>query len=237
MELKKDEALVQQIFSSIAGRYDLLNFLLSLGIDRHWRTRAIQEIPPREQGLFLDIATGTGDVALALARHQPPSARIWGVDFSHEMLALARRKVARHRMEGRIHLQLGNALALPFRDGTFDAISIAFGLRNLSDLQRGLQEMCRVLCPGGKVVILEFCDPPGWLFRRLYYGYFCRILPVVGGVISGNGRAYRYLRDSVLAFPDPEWLQREIERAGFCEVGYRHLTGGIAAIHVGRARL
>lgn len=234
MELKKEDALIRQMFSSIARRYDLLNTCLSLGIDRRWRDRAVGEIPRREGGLFLDLATGTGDVALSLALRQPPSARVLGLDFSGEMLALARRKVARRGMEGHIWLQLGNALMLPFRDESFDAVSIAFGLRNLSDLSRGLREMHRVLRQDGRVVILEFCHPPHRLFRYLYYGYFCRVLPVVGGLVSRNGRAYRYLRDSVLAFPDPGRVQEEMERAGFREVSFRTLTGGIAAIHVGK---
>lgn len=234
MELNKDDVLIRQMFSSIARRYDLLNACLSLGIDRRWRDRAIGEIPRQEGGLFLDLATGTGDVALSLARRQPLSARVLGVDFSGEMLALARRKVARRGMEGRIRLQLANALALPFRDGSFDAVSIAFGLRNLSDLSGGLREMRRVLGQDGRVVILEFCNPPHRLFRRLYYGYFCHVLPALGGLVSRNGRAYHYLRDSVLAFPDPARLQEEMERAGFREVSYRSLTGGIATIHVGK---
>jgi demethylmenaquinone methyltransferase/2-methoxy-6-polyprenyl-1,4-benzoquinol methylase len=186
---------------------------------------------PRE-GILLDVCTGTADMALEAAR-QFPDARIVGVDFSHPMIALGAAKIERARLADRVRLQAAPAEALPFPDDSFDAATVAFGLRNLPDRHRGLREMHRVLKPGGRAVILEFTTPPGPLLRRVYLWYFHRVLPFIGRLVSGHPLAYSYLPASVTEFPSPEGLAAWMRDAGFREVSYRLLTGGIVSIHVG----
>lgn len=220
------------MFSAIAPRYDFLNRLLSAGRDRYWRREAIRAtaIPPR--GRLLDICTGTADMALEAAR-QFPDARIVGVDFSRPMIALGVGKIERARLSDRISLQVAPAEILPFPDESFDATTVAFGLRNVPDRLRGLREMHRVLCPGGHAVILEFTTPTSLLFRKLYLWYFHRVLPWVGRLVSGHPSAYSYLPASVADFPPPDGLVTWMRETGFREVSYRLLTRGIVAIHVG----
>jgi demethylmenaquinone methyltransferase/2-methoxy-6-polyprenyl-1,4-benzoquinol methylase len=221
------------MFSAIAPRYDLLNRLLSAGRDRYWRREAIRTaaIPPR--GCLLDICTGTADMALEAAR-QYPDARIVGVDFSRLMIALGLGKIERAGLSDRISLQVAPAEALPFPDESFDATSVAFGLRNVPDRLRGLREMRRILRPGGRAVILEFTTPPSPVFRGLYLWYFHRVLPWIGRLVSGHPSAYSYLPASVSDFPSPEGLSAWMREVGFSEVFYSLLTGGIVAIHSGR---
>lgn len=221
------------MFSAIAPRYDLLNRLLSAGRDRVWRRQAIRAAALPSRGRLLDVCTGTADMALEAAR-QFPDAEIFGVDFSRPMIALGQAKLARVHLETRIHLQVAPAEALPFPDGSFDAVTVAFGLRNVPDRRRGLAEMSRVLRPAGHGVVLEFTTPPSRLFRRMYLWYFHRILPWIGRVVSGHPSAYAYLPASVADFPSPEGLTAWMREAGFRDVSYRLLTGGIVAIHVGR---
>jgi len=223
---------VEQMFSAIAPRYDLLNRVLSAGRDRVWRRRAIAatKLPPH--GRLLDVCTGTADMALEAAR-QFPNGLIVGVDFSAPMIELGRGKVARAGLSSRIQLQVAPAEALPLPGSDFDAVTIAFGLRNVPDRPQALREMHRVLRPGGRAVILEFTTPPGRLFRRLYLWYFHRVLPRVGRLVSGHATAYSYLPASVADFPPPEGLATWMREAGFTEVAYRLLTGGIVGIHVG----
>jgi len=225
--------MVERMFSAIAPRYDFLNRLLSAGRDRYWRREAIRvtALPPR--GRLLDICTGTADVALEAAR-QFPDAHIVGVDFSRPMISLGLAKVERANLASRISLQVAPAEALPFPDGSFDAATVAFGLRNVPDRLRGLREMHRVLRPAGHAVILEFTTPPSPLFRRVYLWYFHRVLPWIGRVVSGHSSAYSYLPASVADFPDPDGLTAWMQESGFHHVSYRLLTGGIVAIHVGR---
>ncbi|OFW08893.1 MAG: bifunctional demethylmenaquinone methyltransferase/2-methoxy-6-polyprenyl-1,4-benzoquinol methylase [Acidobacteria bacterium RIFCSPLOWO2_12_FULL_59_11] len=224
---------VERMFSAIAPRYDFLNRLLSAGRDRAWRRAAVAATALPQGGRLLDVCTGTADMALEAAR-QFPTARIVGVDFSRPMITLGATKVERARLADRIQLQVAPAEALPFPDVSFDAVTVAFGLRNVPDRQRGLREMCRVLRPGGRAIVLEFTTPPGRLFRGAYLWYFHRVLPWIGRLVSGHPSAYSYLPASVTDFPSPEGLSAWMRDAGFSEVSYRLLTGGIVAIHVGR---
>lgn len=223
---------VERMFSAIAPRYDLLNRLLSAGRDRVWRWQAVAATLLPQEGILLDVCTGTADVALEAAR-QFPDARVVGVDFSRPMITLGVSKVERARLSDRISLQVAPAEALPFPDDSFDAVTTAFGLRNIPDRLRGLREMRRVLRPGGRAVILEFTTPPHPLFRRIYLWYFHRMLPWIGRLVSGHPSAYSYLPASVADFPSPEGLAAWMRDAGFRDVSHRPLTAGIVAIHVG----
>jgi len=220
------------MFSAIAPRYDFLNRLLSAGRDRYWRREAIRATALPPKGQLLDICTGTADMALEAAR-QFPDARIVGVDFSRPMIALGTTKVERAGLSNRISLQVAPAEVLPLPDESFDAATVAFGLRNVPDRLRGLREMHRVLRPGGRAVVLEFTTPPSPLFRWLYLWYFHQVLPWVGRLISGHPSAYSYLPASVADFPSPGGLSAWMREAGFRGVSYHLLTGGIVAIHAG----
>ncbi|GBF07636.1 ubiquinone/menaquinone biosynthesis methyltransferase, ubiE [Deinococcus aerius] len=220
---------VQAMFASIAPRYDLLNRVLSLGVDRAWRREAAREALALGPKRVLDVATGTADFALELGA-RAPGAEIVGSDFVPEMLEIGREKArARHL---NIRLEEGDALNLPYPDGSFDAVTCAFGFRNFADYARGLAEMWRVLTPAGRLVILEFPPPRPGLFGSLFRLYFRHVLPRIGALVSGNAGAYTYLPESVLAFPDPERLAQLMRATGF-RTRYRLLTFGIAAIHVG----
>ena len=219
------------MFAGIAGRYDLLNHLLSGNVDRKWRRSAAEALRPSlpPGARVLDVACGTGDLALTLG--DECAAEVVGLDFCRPMLEIAKRKA-----EGRarrVPFVEGDALRLPFADETFDAVTIAFGLRNLSGVEDGLRELRRVLRPGGVAAVLEFSSPvvPG--FRALFRFYFERVLPLVGGWVSGSRGAYEYLPDSVSKFPDQKRLAALMTEAGFEGVEYRNLTGGIAALHTG----
>jgi demethylmenaquinone methyltransferase/2-methoxy-6-polyprenyl-1,4-benzoquinol methylase len=223
---------IQQMFGAIAPRYDFLNRLLSFGIDRRWRTKAVRLLKYREGSRILDVATGTGDVALEIALRTPASVKITGADFCKEMVDLGTVKVAASPYADRIDLKVAPCEDLPFADNTFDSITIAFGIRNVVDRKLGLAEMWRVLRPGGRMIILEFSTPRSLLFRQLYYFYFRRLLPVVGGVFS-RYNAYKYLPDSVLEFPSQEEFSRMLAEAGFRNIHLHELTFGIATIYVG----
>lgn len=217
------------MFSEIAPRYDLLNRVLSAGVDRTWRAAAVVAALERRPERILDLATGTGDIALLLKK-AAPEAEVTGGDFAPPMLELARQKALKAGLE--ISFVEADALALPFPDGRFDAVTIAFGFRNFVSYEKALQELYRVLAPDGRLAILEFPPPPEGGLGVLYRFYFNRILPLVGGLISGNGAAYRYLPESVGRFPDPETLGTMMGSAGF-RVRYKLYTGGIAALHLG----
>lgn len=220
---------VRAMFASIAGRYDLLNRVLSLGVDRSWRRAATREALLLEPRDVLDVATGTADFALEIKR-RVPQVRVTGSDFVPEMLAIGRQKAEARGLD--IVLEEGDALALPYLDESFDAVTCAFGFRNFADYARGLAEMWRVLRPGGRLVILEFPPPRPGLFGDLFRFYFQRVLPRIGGLVSGNAGAYSYLPESVLAFPPPEQLALLMHATGF-RSRYCLLSGGIAALHVG----
>lgn len=225
---------IRRMFGGIAHRYDLLNCLLSVGRDRYWRREAVAEAKLPPGGLAVDVCTGTADVALELAKQFPSARSIVGVDFCLPMIRLAAEKVAREGLAGRIGLQAGSAEALPFDTDTFDAATVAFGIRNLVDRKQGLAELNRVLRPGGRGIVLEFAMPEGPLFGRLYRFYFHRVLPWLGGLISGDRAAYSYLPASVSAFPSSRELTRMMEEVGFHDVRVRTLTGGIVTLHVGK---
>lgn len=227
-------AHVRRMFSSIAPRYDLLNHLLSLNIDKLWRRRAVDMLHWHRapEGLFLDNCAGTLDLACELARRPGFRGRIVGSDFTLAMLEGGRHKAAALPVES----VCADALALPYADASFDGATVGFGVRNLADLDAGLREMARVLKPGSRLVVLEFTTP-GWQpFRGLYFLYFRRILPAVGSLVSKHDSAYSYLPESVLRFPEPAELARRMTEAGFSAVGFRRLTGGIAALHWGERR-
>lgn len=234
---KQDKgADVQAMFAAIAPRYDLLNRLLSLGIDQTWRHAAAREALAKAPARVLDVATGTGDFALELAR-RAPYAEVTGSDFVPEMLDIARakgRKLER-RAGAQIRWEEGDALHLPYADASFDAMTCAFGFRNFSDYAAGLREFHRVLASGGRLVILEFPPPADNLFGGVYRLYFQQILPRIGGFISGEAAAYTYLPESVLAFPAPAQLLAMLREAGF-SARYRALSGGIAGLWVAEKR-
>ena len=223
---------IRDMFDRIAPRYDLLNRLLSLGIDRRWRRFAVRQLAVPKNGLVLDIATGTGDVALEIARQTEASVKIVGSDFTQGMLVLGREKIDDSACRDRIVLVNAPCESMPHPDAIFDGITIAFGIRNVVDRQQGLREMARVLKPGGRAVILEFATPLNSVFRAIYHFYFLRVLPWLGGLISQRS-AYQYLPESVLEFPDRDTFKGMMEDAGFDSVKVHNLTGGIAAVHVG----
>ena len=225
---------VRGMFGRVAPRYDLANHLLSFNIDRHWRTRTVRrtaEILDRPEARVLDICCGTGDLLLALARRGRP---VLGSDFCHPMLVAAHRKVEKQRAPA--VLFESDALSLPLRNASLDLLTVAFGFRNLANYEEGLAEMRRVLRPGAMVAILEFTTPPNALFGAIYHVYCRRILPYLGGLISGSRDAYTYLPESVRKFPAAPELARMMRGAGFHEVTFEYLTGGIVALHIGRIR-
>jgi demethylmenaquinone methyltransferase/2-methoxy-6-polyprenyl-1,4-benzoquinol methylase len=220
---------IRNLFNNIAPTYDLLNHFLSLGRDYYWRKKAVQGLEGLE-GWILDIATGTGDVAIEIIHQNDHHRKVFGLDFSHPMIKKAQRKILNKELSQTITLSLGDALSLPFRDNTFRAAMIAFGLRNIVKKEQALSEMVRVIQKGGKVIILEFTFPQKGLMRRLYPIYFQRILPWVGGFISGDQGAYAYLPESVLHFASVENYEEIMKRAGLENVGSQSLTGGVASV-------
>ncbi len=230
---------VREMFSAIAPRYDLLNHLLSLGIDRAWRRAAVDALgwEGRAEGRYLDGCAGTLDLAAELARRPGFRGIVVGADFSTAMLRFGRGKGPAERegaaVGGRILPAAADGLALPFGDGAFDGATVGFGVRNFADLAAGLAELARVLKRGSRLVILDFTLPPSPVLRALYLFYFRRVLPLVGRAVSGHPTAYSYLPASVGAFPLPRDLEERLERSGFHGCGHRLLTGGIAALHWG----
>ncbi|MBV9505794.1 MAG: bifunctional demethylmenaquinone methyltransferase/2-methoxy-6-polyprenyl-1,4-benzoquinol methylase UbiE [Acidobacteriia bacterium] len=227
-------AWVRGMFGRVARRYDLANHLLSFNIDRYWRAhtvRRLRHILANPEARILDTCCGTGDVALALehARRAP----VFGSDFCHPMLLFARRKA--ERAGRRSQFFEADALALPLRDASLDLLTVAFGFRNLANYAAGLAEMRRLLRPGGTAAILEFTTPPNPAFAALYHFYSRRILPLIGGALTGDRAAYTYLPASVKKFPEAGELARQMRLAGFEQVEYEYLTGGIVALHLGTA--
>ncbi|MDP3068964.1 MAG: bifunctional demethylmenaquinone methyltransferase/2-methoxy-6-polyprenyl-1,4-benzoquinol methylase UbiE [Opitutaceae bacterium] len=229
-----DPAAVQSMFGRIAVRYDVANRILSGGLDVWWRRRLVAAVRQGNPRDVLDLATGSGDVAFALARMLPKETAILGLDFCQPMLdqAEVKKAAARDRYPNVIFRQ-GDGLALPLPDASFDAITISFGLRNLADRARGLREMRRVLRPGGRLVVLEFSQPHAW-FRPLYYFYLRRVLPRVAGWMTGDRAAYEYLNNSIAEFPDRAALAAEITAAGFTGVEAEPMTCSTVALHSGR---
>lgn len=230
-ELNHSKA-VRQMFSGIASKYDFLNHLLSANVDKRWRklvAERLKDVLANPSALVLDVACGTGDLALELQKNA--RAKVSGTDFCRPMLAIAFEKNKKNNLS--IPYIEADAMSLPFADDAFDAVTVAFGLRNFSNWQSGLREFYRILKQDGKLVILEFSSPvvPG--FRQVFQFYFSRILPLIGGAVSGSRGAYEYLPDSVSKFPDQKSLAAMMREIGFSGVEYKNLTGGIAAIHSG----
>lgn len=232
--LDKREVRIRRMFGSIAPVYDLLNHLLSLNIDRWWRNQTTRIVPPVADGPILDCCTGTGDLALAYDRAAAGKTTIVGTDFCHPMLVRAVAKAARRKAAARVHYLEGDTQHLPLPDNTFQVTTVAFGLRNVTDTDRGLAEMVRVTRPGGRVAILEFSKPKSWFFGGLYRAYFRWVLPLVGQLISrSRDSAYRYLPASVLEFPDGEALAGRLRQHGLVDVCWYPFTFGIATLYVG----
>lgn len=226
---KKDQ--VEQMFDNIAPAYDPLNHILSLGIDRQWRRTAINWLKPFRPQHILDIATGTGDFAILAGRRLAP-AQLIGVDISEGMMQVARQKVARNDMEAMIHFQKEDCLRMSFADDSFDAVTIAFGVRNFENLDACLREIHRVLRADGHLAILELSTPVRSPFKQLFAFYSKAILPLIGRLISKDNSAYTYLPETIKAFPQGEVMQGILKKAGFREVGFRRLTMGICTLYM-----
>lgn len=224
---KKEQ--VAEMFNNIAGKYDFLNHLLSMGIDRGWRKKAIAEIAKVKPGNILDVATGTGDLAIAAASLNPK--KITGVDIAEQMLEVGRKKVAERGLTPIITLQSGDSEAMPFATDSFDAVTCAYGVRNFEHLEAGLKEMSRVMRPGGKLAILEFSKPKAFPFKQVFQFYFKYILPTLGKMVSKHSRAYTYLNESAMAFPEGEVFCQALERCGFKDAKARPLTLGITTLY------
>jgi demethylmenaquinone methyltransferase/2-methoxy-6-polyprenyl-1,4-benzoquinol methylase len=221
---------VREMFAQISPRYDLLNHLLSGNIDRRWRRAVVQKLTPLlpADPQILDVACGTGDLSIEM--FERTDGKVIGLDFCRPMLDLAKTKTTR------ISFVEGDALRLPFPDGTFDAVTIGFGLRNLSSVAAGLSELRRVLKPSGLAAVLEFSQPAAGL-RALVAFYYARVLPRLGGWLSGSRSAYEYLPDSISHFPNQTELAAAMREAGFADVSFENLTGGVAALHIGRRKI
>lgn len=225
--------VVKDIFNDIAPKYDLLNHLLSMNIDKRWRRKAMKYIGEEEKGHLLDVACGTGDFSIAASR--AGVKEVTGIDISANMVEIGRKKVHELGLDDRIDLRSGDSEQMEFRDATFDVVTVAFGVRNFEHLELGLKEMCRVLRPGGKVIILEFSMPEHFPMKQLYKFYFRHILPTLGGWISGNKNAYTYLPESVMKFPQGQTFLDIMKNCGFETPIQRKLSFGIASLYVGKA--
>ncbi len=226
---KKEE--VAAMFNNIAPRYDLLNHLLSMGIDKGWRKKAVslfKDNPPKH---LLDIATGTADFAISALKINP--GKITGIDISEGMLEVGRKKIAEKGLQDRIELLYGDSEKLPFSDNTFDGAMVAFGVRNFGDLNKGLSDIYRVLKPGAKLVVLEFSSPKSFPVKQLYWFYFRYVLPMVGKMVSKDSAAYTYLPASVKVFPDGKQFLDRLIQTGFDKTTQKQLTFGIASIYSG----
>lgn len=230
---KKPEE-IRRMFNRISHRYDLLNHLLSGGMDFFWRKRLVSLVKPFHPNAILDVATGTGDLAIALTRIKPQ--KIIGTDIAENMLSLAHIKIYRKKLQHIIELKYCHAEALPFPDETFDAATVAFGARNFGDIEKGLSEMLRVLKPGGGAWILEFSKPSKGIFSRIYRFYFKHVLPWLGGWISGENKAYRYLPESVDIFPEGAAMLALLEKVGYTDLSSLRLSGGMVTIYSGQKK-
>lgn len=217
-------------FDKISRRYDCLNHLMTWGLDRGWRRKAVREmVDPTCKQLFLDVATGTGDVARELMQKSHPESLLTGIDLSEEMLAIARRKVS-----VRATLICADAEQMPFEENRFDCVSVAFGVRNFSHIEQGLAEMYRVLKPGGKLVVLELTTPENPILLKLYKLYACKIIPLLGGLVARNREAYTYLPNSILQFPKPVRFLQMLSDAGFVNPTCRRFTFGVCSMFVAK---
>ena len=234
MPVDKSNDRVRQMFGEIAPRYDLLNHVLSLNVDRYWRWRTVQLASPGGCAPILDVCTGTGDLAFAFHRKTGGNVPVIGTDFCAQMLRIGRQKTLRSRCDNAVLFAEADTQQLPFADGQFQLVTVAFGLRNVADTNRGLREMARVCMPGGRIAVLEFSMPRWQPFRSLYGWYFRRVLPRIGQWLAANRQnAYNYLPQSVGEFPEGEALADRMRAAGFHDVRCLALTLGIATLYVG----
>lgn len=240
MTVDKSAERIRRMFGEISERYDFLNHFLSGGVDYYWRWRTIRSAPPRGEAPILDVCTGTGDLAIAYWNRSARKVAVYGTDFTHEMLTLATRKVvprsssANGAPETQLTFVEADTQQLPFAEGLFQIVSVAFGLRNVSDTLGGLREMARVCQPGGRVVVLEFSLPANVAFRAIYQWYFRNVLPRIGQFLARNKQAaYNYLPQSVAEFPQGDTLAAIMRQAGLIDVTWTPLTFGIATLYVG----
>ncbi len=227
---KKEQ--VSRMFNNIAPYYDFLNHFLSLGIDKNWRKKAIRALEEKKPQQILDVATGTADVAIAIAKKLKPE-KVIGLDIAVEMLDIGRKKVKAQELTATVELISGDAENLPFADNTFDAVTVAFGVRNFENLRAGMAEIQRVLKPNGQLVVLEFSKPKVFPLKQLFQFYFKNILPFIGKMTSKDPKAYRYLYESVQAFPDGKKFIQVMEKTGFQQNKQQLLTFGISSIYTG----
>lgn len=221
---------VRQMFNTIATRYDLMNTLMSLGLHRRWQRLTIQAAAQNQPRRVLDLATGTGALAIALARALP-QATITGADISEGMVQVGRRKLKEQGLEHRVKLEVADALALPWSDGTFDALTVAYGVRNFENLMQGYKEMWRVLRPGGRLVVLELTPPSSKLITPFYKAYTGAVIPVAGYLISGSYKAYKYLPRSIAAVPARAQMTALMQQAGFTGASFRSLNMGVCTLY------
>lgn len=234
MTVDKSGERVQRMFGEIASRYDLLNHLLSLNVDRYWRWRTVRRVKPSGDAPILDVCAGTGDLALAYRKKADPTATVIAADFCHPMLAIGNQKGRAAGFDENLIFIEADAQRLPFADDQFQIVSVAFGLRNVSDTDRGLRELARVCQPGGQVAVLEFSMPTWQPFRAVYGWYFRNVLPRIGQLLARNKQdAYNYLPQSVGEFPQGEALAERMRGAGLSEVRFWPLTFGVATLYVG----
>lgn len=230
------QGLVNDVFSKVAERYDQMNDLMSGGLHRLWKDDFVAMLnPPRQQGMFhvLDVAGGTGDIAFRIVKCGGPNVRVTIADISPEMVGEGRKRAEADGLSHRCSFTVGNAEALAFPDKSFDAYTIAFGIRNVTHIDRALREAYRVLRPGGRFLCLEFSQVDVPLLDKIYDAYSFTVIPAVGKVVTGDGQPYRYLVESIRTFPRKDDFKTMIEEAGFANVSYRNLTGGVVAIHSG----
>jgi demethylmenaquinone methyltransferase/2-methoxy-6-polyprenyl-1,4-benzoquinol methylase len=233
---EEKQGLVNEVFSKVAVRYDQMNDLMSAGLHRLWKDDLVSMLnPPRGQAAFehLDVAGGTGDVAFRILRAGGPNVRVTVADISPEMVAEGKRRADAEGLLGRCRFTVGNAEALAFPDKSFDGYTIAFGIRNVTHIDRALAEAYRVLKPGGRFLCLEFSQVDLPVLDRIYDAYSFTVIPAIGKVVTGDGQPYRYLVESIRTFPKQDDFKAMIEDAGFARVSYRNLTGGVVAIHSG----
>jgi len=226
-------AYVQRLFGRIAGIYDLMNRLMSFGLDRRWRRFAARYLALSTGELGLDLGTGTADLSIEVIRNSGRGTHMIGMDITPEMLEVGRRKIARLGLEDRIELRIGNAEHIELADNSVDGSCSAFTVRNLIDIRQGFREMLRVVRPGGRVVCLEISHPPGKIFGSLFYFYFYKFAPLFGTIIGKAFEEYNYLPNSLTSFPDAPSLQSIMEEVGWSDVRFYRLSGGIVAVHVG----
>lgn len=218
------------MFDSIAPSYDFLNHFLSFGVDRCWRKKLRKAVSHIHNGRILDIATGTGDLAFELLKLQPE--KITGIDISEKMLAIAGHKAKRKNIGHIVEFQYGDSENLRFENDYFDLVTIAFGIRNFENMEKALSEILRVIKPGGSLAILEFSKPASFPFKQIYFVYFKVWLPITGRIISRHRRAYAYLPESVIGFPEGKAFMSSLERTGFINTGQKRLTGGVATLYI-----